>query len=133
MYMYVYVYVYIYICIYICFLLLFKKVMPCFSCGKFMKKLALHGTLNQAVCEIPENISQATKAPEAPLSTPGKSSRSASRASPTSPEERFWVVKLLGFLARPIFLPDRFGGFQKWGTPIAGWFIMENTIEIWMI
>ena len=24
------------------------------------------------------------------------------------------------------------GGFQKWGTPIAGWFIMENPSYKWM-
>ena len=23
-----------------------------------------------------------------------------------------------------------YGGFQKWGTPIAGWFVMENPIKV---
>jgi hypothetical protein len=26
--------------------------------------------------------------------------------------------------------PTRCGGFLKWGSPIAGWFIMENPIKM---
>ena len=44
------------------------------------------------------------------------------------------IIKLRGCLEN--FLGDKasYGGFHRWGgTPIAGWFLRENTIEKWMI